>query len=296
MKLKDFQAQFQRAILEGNDAVLEHLTDGARETTSNLLNVYRDAYTLRLIDVVGNDHEQLRRYLGMDNFRALAAAYIAAHPSHHPNARWFARGLPEYLKSAEAFADRPELAELAALERALNDAFDAEDACVLRIADLGSLPACRVGWRWICSSSVGHELEAAHERGSSVECPEGRRRPAAGSSLAGACACCRLAQRDDRRVPRVSARRGDDVGADRGRRHVRAGVRDDGGVWWRGWRCHARCGHTQNVAGRGAAQPRVAAGRLSAVSAHAAKLPAGTSSGSVSTAPPSRRCSLSSRR
>jgi len=140
VKLKDFQAQFQRAILEGNDAVLEHLTDGARETKSNLLNVYRDAYTLRLIDVVGNDHEQLRRYLGMDDFRALAAGYIAAHPSHHPNARWFARGLPDYLKSAEAFADRPELAELAALERALNDAFDAEDACVLRMADLAALP------------------------------------------------------------------------------------------------------------------------------------------------------------
>jgi hypothetical protein len=140
VKLKDFQDRFQRAILDADEGILDHLTDGAREKKSTLLRVYRDAYTLRLIEVVGNDHEQLRRYLGREYFAALGAAYIAAHPSHHPNARWFARGLPEFLRAAQPYTARPELAELAEIERALNDAFDAEDAAVLRMTDLAAIP------------------------------------------------------------------------------------------------------------------------------------------------------------
>jgi hypothetical protein len=140
LKLKDFQDRFQRAILEGNDGILDNLTDGARETKENLLQVYRDGYVLRLVDVVGNDHEHLRRYLGEPEFRAMASQYIAANPSQHPNARWFSRGLPDFLRTTAPFAQKPVLAELAALERSLNDAFDAGDAPVLGIADVAAIP------------------------------------------------------------------------------------------------------------------------------------------------------------
>ncbi len=159
MKLKDFQDRFQRAILEGNDAILENLTDGARETKANLLQVYRDSYVLRLIDVVGNDHEHLRRYLGEPDFRAMARHYIAAHPSHHPNARWFSRGLPEFLRTTEPYAQKRLLGELAALERALNDAFDADDAPVLGVADLAAIPPAA----WAGLAFVAHPSAACLE-------------------------------------------------------------------------------------------------------------------------------------
>lgn len=159
MKLKDFQDRFQRAILEGNDAILENLTDGARETRANLLQVYRDGYVLRLIDVVGNDHEHLRRYLGEHEFRVMASQYIAANPSQHPNARWFSRGLPEFLRTAEPYAQKPVLADLAAVERALNDAFDAGDAPVLSIADLAAIPAAA----WASLAFVVHPSAACLE-------------------------------------------------------------------------------------------------------------------------------------
>ena len=145
MKLKDFQDRFQRAILEGDDAILADIPDGPRETNDNLLGIYRDAYVLRLIDVIGNDHERLRAYLGEERFRAMARAYIASHPSHHPNARWFAHRRPEFLKSSEPYSGEPVLGELAELERALNDAFDGADAKVLRMADLAAIPAERWG-------------------------------------------------------------------------------------------------------------------------------------------------------
>ena len=140
MKLKDFQDRFQRAILQRDDAILDDIPDGPRETKSNLLGIYRDAYVLRLIDVVGNDHERLHTYLGDDRFRAMTRAYIEAYPSQHPNARWFARRLPEFLELSEPYSRQPILFELAALERALNDAFDGADAAVLSMSELAALP------------------------------------------------------------------------------------------------------------------------------------------------------------
>ena len=140
MKLKDFQDRFQRAILDGDDAILEDIPDGPHETKTNLLGIYRDAYVLRLIDAVGGDHERLRIYLGEDNFQAMARAYIASFPSRHPSVRWFARRLPEFLKAHEPYSRQPILSELAALERALNDAFDGADAPVVRMSDLLVLP------------------------------------------------------------------------------------------------------------------------------------------------------------
>lgn len=145
MKLKDFQDRFQRAILEGDDAILSDIPDGPRETKDNLLGIYRDAYVLRLIDVVANDHERLHAYMGDGPFRQMARAYVASFPSHHPNARWFSHRLPEFLKSDEPYASEPVLGELAALERALNDAFDGEDAPVLSMADLSLIPTVRWG-------------------------------------------------------------------------------------------------------------------------------------------------------
>jgi hypothetical protein len=140
VKLKDFQDQFQRAILAGDDSVLKDIPDGPHETKANLLGIYRDAYVLRLIDVLAADHERLHGYLGDDSFRAMARAYIARYPSRHPNARWFAQRLPEFLREAEPYSKQPILSELAGLERALNNAFDGKDAAVVGMADLAALP------------------------------------------------------------------------------------------------------------------------------------------------------------
>ena len=65
-----------------------------------------------------------------------AHAYVAANPSHHPNLRWFSQDVPDFLRSTQPYSDHPVLADLAALEKALNDAFDAEDAPAIALADM----------------------------------------------------------------------------------------------------------------------------------------------------------------
>jgi Putative DNA-binding domain len=136
LTLAELQHSFQAAVMAGEDAILALIPDNSRTSRGVLLGVYRNAYVGRLADIVAHDHPILARYMGDEAFDVMARAYIAAHPSRHPNVRWFSQGLPEFLASREVYNVLPELTDLAHLERALNAAFDAADAPLLDIAAL----------------------------------------------------------------------------------------------------------------------------------------------------------------
>ncbi|HUU25293.1 MAG TPA: DNA-binding domain-containing protein [Methyloceanibacter sp.] len=138
--LKELQARFQAGILTGDDTILDEVKNSAREERTVLFGVYRHAYVARLAEVLANDYELLHTYLGDAGFDKLAKAYIDANPSDQRSARWFGRHLPRFAKDTAPFASHPELGELAALEKALADAFDGPDATPLTIADLAAIP------------------------------------------------------------------------------------------------------------------------------------------------------------
>lgn len=137
--LNDLQARFQAGILAGDDAVLADVNDSAREDRRVLFGVYRNAYVLRLMDILGDDYEITHAYVGDATFARLTRAYVAAHPSDQRNARWFGRHLPAFARDTAPFADHPEVSELAALEKALADAFDGADATPVSIDDLAAI-------------------------------------------------------------------------------------------------------------------------------------------------------------
>ena len=132
------QAVFQRGILSGDDTVLAEILDSPREKRETLYGVYRYAYGSRLVEALRNDHGLLHSYLGDEGFDEMGHAYVKARPSEHPNLRWFSQGLPEFLRSAEPYCNHPVLADLAALEKALNDAFDAAEGEVLELTAMAS--------------------------------------------------------------------------------------------------------------------------------------------------------------
>ena len=72
-------------------------------------------------------------------FDAMGEAYVVAHPSQHPNLRWFSQSLPGFLRATQPYSDYPVIADLAALEKALNDAFDSAEAPVLALADMAGI-------------------------------------------------------------------------------------------------------------------------------------------------------------
>src|SRR5207244_8082743 len=143
------QAEFQRGILYGEETVLAEILDSPREKREVLFGVYRHAYGSRLVEAMRNDHELLHLYLGDETFDEMGHAYVKARPSGHPNLRWFSQGLPAFLKSTAPFSKHPELSDLAALEKALNDAFDAAEGRVVELTEMaGFAPEAWSGLRF----------------------------------------------------------------------------------------------------------------------------------------------------
>jgi hypothetical protein len=130
------QSDFQRGILTDDESILAEIPDSPKEKRATLFGVYRHAYSSRLVEAMRNDHKLLHIYLGDEMFDAMGHAYVAANPSQNPNLRWFSSSLPDFLKTTEPYSKHPVLSDLAALEKALNDAFDAQDAPVIGVADM----------------------------------------------------------------------------------------------------------------------------------------------------------------
>jgi Putative DNA-binding domain len=144
-KLADIQAEMQRHVQGKSASGISFIAEPPQGTKEDRLAVYRSAYGLRLAEFLANDYEKLKTYLGDVRFREMADCYRAAHPSDHPNARWYSRHLPEFLATAPSYRRHPEVAELAELERALNDAFDGPDAAICTLADMAAIDPASFG-------------------------------------------------------------------------------------------------------------------------------------------------------
>ncbi len=131
MTLATLQTLFQQGVLDETDAVLTDILPSRRLDNAARFAVYQDAYRARLAEFLSNDYPVLRAVLGDEEFGALAAAYIAATPSQHRNARWYGAALPDFMRQHEPWSGARAPSDLAAFERALADAFDAPDSPVL---------------------------------------------------------------------------------------------------------------------------------------------------------------------
>ena len=131
------------------------------------LDIYKNAYHVRLQECIETDHPILGLYLGDELFRQMVAGYVRRYPSRYPSLRNFCDQLPEYLIQHEPYKSTPIIAEIAAFERALIDTFDAADSCRESEEVLQNLPA----ENWPEMKIVFHpavQVFAAHWN--SVEC------------------------------------------------------------------------------------------------------------------------------
>ena len=142
--LAELQASVQSAILADNTAALPLINKPPKGTTAQAFSVYQSAYKMRLRDFLANDFPVLRTYLGDIKFSNMARDYIKSHVPNQPNARWYSQGLPDFLATYAAMRENPECYELAQLERALSDVFDAAEKTPLTLTDLSAIPTAQI--------------------------------------------------------------------------------------------------------------------------------------------------------
>lgn len=125
--LGDLQRAFQDYVLVRGDGFTGAVRDTSKADRVTLLDVYRDGYALRLIEVLTNDFPGLVAMAGPTDFDHLARAYIAAQPSRHPSVRWLGKGLADFIATNPPYSGSPAAAEMARFEWALGIAFDRPD-------------------------------------------------------------------------------------------------------------------------------------------------------------------------
>jgi hypothetical protein len=138
--LKGLQADFKSFLLRGDERMLGRVVGSAKVSAPRRLAIYYDAYRLRLIEALDSNYPVLHAWMGDDEFEQLGLAYLEAHPSTHFSIRYFGHRLSEYLASAENYRGKPYLAEMAALEWAMSEAFDAPDSPVVGLDAMASIP------------------------------------------------------------------------------------------------------------------------------------------------------------
>jgi hypothetical protein len=138
--LRELQQLFFRAL--GGDSA-PGLRDVVRSTPAldadHRLAIYADMYFWRLRDLLADDFEKTAATLGDAAFTAAARAYIDAHPSEHPSVRHIGRRFTAHLLAHLPAEAPPWAADLAALDWARVEVFDAPDAAPVRPADLGTV-------------------------------------------------------------------------------------------------------------------------------------------------------------
>jgi hypothetical protein len=134
--LADLQRQFQECILNGDPAILRSIESAQNVDAATRLNVYSQAYRLRLTEALANNFPRLCDWLGAEAFAGIADAYFASHPSHFRSIRWVGAELAACLELSHP--DEPWLADLAQWEWALAAAFDAADAAPLTETDFAT--------------------------------------------------------------------------------------------------------------------------------------------------------------
>ena len=95
------------------------------------IGIYRDMYLARLREALASDYPALLDYLGDEAFTQLAAGYVQKFPSQSYTLSRLGDRLPIFIRSLRSLPRREFLYDLARLELALSEVFDAPESPVL---------------------------------------------------------------------------------------------------------------------------------------------------------------------
>jgi hypothetical protein len=152
----------------------------ARLSGLERLDIYANMYFYRIRDCLKEDFVAVCAVVGDDNFHNLITDYLLVHPPEHFSLRYAGQHLPALLRGHSLATRWPYLPDLAKLEWAILEAFDAADAPALQPADLAAVPQDR--WpelrfqltpslQWLDLEWAVHDVWRAAQDGKSISEP-----------------------------------------------------------------------------------------------------------------------------
>jgi hypothetical protein len=131
MQLRKLQQEMQRELLNEASSIRSAVIDAPPLPAQARLDIYRNAYRIRLVEALDDTYSVLHKLLGDEMFAALGEMFVAAHPSVHRSIRWYGSELADFMFRCPPFSEQPILSEVARFEWMLAEVFDAPDAAVL---------------------------------------------------------------------------------------------------------------------------------------------------------------------
>jgi len=144
--LRELQEAFWRSLTRvaatgerppADPALLAVLSSPPPLAPAERVRIYADMYYLRLLDVLREGFPRVCALLGEEAFERLGGLYLARHPSTDPSVRHVGGAFAAFLGTEPVPAY---LADLARLEWARLEVFDAPDAPVLTLDQLRAVP------------------------------------------------------------------------------------------------------------------------------------------------------------
>jgi hypothetical protein len=145
----DLQAHFARFLLRRRDLTRddearafagEHLCGNARVSPVEQLEIYREQYWLRHTASLVEDFPGVGAILGQRDWERLVEEYLVAHPPVTFSLRDLGAGLPDFANGREWLPHRRLVVDMARLEWAYVEVFDAPEAPPLAPEKLAAIP------------------------------------------------------------------------------------------------------------------------------------------------------------
>ena len=139
-RLASLQSDFQNYVLDKSGPILNEIVSTPGLDASQRMEVYENAYRLRLIETLADNFLGLQGLAGDEQFEKIARHYIDAVPSTHKNIRWYGDQLAEFLARTSPWNQKIVLSEMAMADWCILLAFDAPDVPVINEQTIIDLP------------------------------------------------------------------------------------------------------------------------------------------------------------
>lgn len=109
-------------------------------TPAERLEIYQVSYVLRMEEALAHDYEALKHFMGDEAFGDLVVRYVQVHPSRSHTLNRLGDHFPDFVRTAEGVQRRDFCYDLARLEQAVSQVFDAEETPALSEAQIAAVP------------------------------------------------------------------------------------------------------------------------------------------------------------